>query len=124
MKLNRIISFSTQLSQGLIVMIRRLFILSVMGAVAVPAAAASYSAKLSTPVSGHVVARDINWACAGDSCQGNTADSRPAVICQGLVKRTGKVESFLVDGRAFSDADLAKRNASSKAEASKALAAQ
>jgi len=105
-------------------MVRRLLILSVMSAIAVPAGAASYSAKLSAPTSGHIVARDINWACAGDSCQGVTEDSRPAVICQGLVKRTGKVENFLVDGRAFSEADLAKCNASAKAEGGKALAAQ
>lgn len=95
-----------------------------LAAIAAPASAASYSAKLSTPVSGRIVARDINWACAGDTCQGATAESRPAVLCQALAKRAGKVDSFLVDGRAFGDADLAKCNASTKVEAGKALAAQ
>jgi hypothetical protein len=105
-------------------MIRPFLVLSAFAAVAAPAAAANYSAKLAAPMSGHVVARDINWACAGDSCQGTTQESRPAVLCQALAKRAGKVENFLVDGRAFSDAELAKCNASNKGDTGKALAAQ
>ena len=91
---------------------------------AAPATAASYSATLATPAIGHVVARDLNWACAGATCQGATAESRPAVLCQALAKKAGKVDSFIVDGRAFSEAELAKCNASIKAEGNKALAAQ
>ena len=70
------------------------------------------------------IARDINWTCGAAACQGTTAESRPPVLCQSLAKRAGKVDSFLVDGRAFSDAELDRCNASAKAAAGKALAAQ
>ena len=105
-------------------MIRPVILLSVIAAVTAPAAAATYSAKLSAPASGRIVARDINWACAGDSCQGATLESRPAVLCQALAKKAGKVESFLVDGRSFSEAELGKCNASIKTETGKAAGSQ
>jgi hypothetical protein len=105
-------------------MIRAVLIASAAVLAAAPAAAANYSAKLASPAAGHIVARDVNWACDGAACQGATDESRPAVLCQALVKQAGKVESFAVDGRAFSEAELGKCNASAKAEPSKALAAQ
>jgi hypothetical protein len=98
--------------------------LSALGLIAAPAAAASYSAKLAVPTSERFIARDIVWACGADACQGSTQESRPAVLCQSLAKRAGKVDSFLVDGRAFSAAELDKCNASAKVDAGKALAAQ
>jgi hypothetical protein len=105
-------------------MLRPFLLLSALAVTAVPAAAASYSAKLAAPTTQHIVARDINWACGTNSCQGSTAESRPVVLCQSLAKRAGRIESFLVDGRAFSDAELAKCNAAAKAKPNKALAAQ
>ena len=105
-------------------MLRSILALSAIAAIAAPAGAANYSAKLSAPAAGHIVARDINWACAGDTCQGATQESRPAVLCQALAKRVGKVESFVVDGRALAEAELARCNAAAKAEPNKALAAQ
>ena len=77
-----------------------------------------------SPASGHIVARDINWTCGAGGCAGTTAESRPAVLCQALAKKAGKVDSFLVDGRAFGDAELTACNASAKAGGGKALAAQ
>ena len=105
-------------------MLRSVLTVCTLAALAAPAAAANYSAKLASPTTGHIVARDINWACAGDSCQGATDESRPPVLCQALAKQAGRIESFAVDGRAFSDADLGKCNTSAKATANKALAAQ
>ena len=105
-------------------MVRALFILCAAGLVGAPAAAATYAAKPVVPTSGRVIARDIVWNCGPAACQGATDESRPAVLCQALVKQAGKVESFAVDGRAFSEAELGKCNASAKAEPSKALAAQ
>jgi hypothetical protein len=105
-------------------MFRPVFMISAIAALAAPAAASNYSATLASPTSSHVVARDINWACAGNSCQGATDESRPAVLCQALAKQAGRVERFAVDGRAFTDAELGKCNASAKPEPSKALAAQ
>jgi len=105
-------------------MLRSVMLLSALAAIAAPAAGATYSAKLSSPATGHIVARDINWACSMDGCTGATAESRPAVLCQALAKRAGRVDSFLVDGRAFSTAEIEKCNASAKTDSGKALAAQ
>jgi hypothetical protein len=88
-----------------------------------PTFAATYSAKLAVPTSERFIARDITWACGPDACQGATSESRPLVLCQSLAKRGGRVDSFLVDGRALAAADLDKCNASAKVRAS-ALAAQ
>jgi hypothetical protein len=105
-------------------MLRSVLMLSALALIAGPAAAASYSAKLAVPTSERFIARDIVWACGADACQGSTQESRPAVLCQSLAKRAGKVDSFLVDGRAFTAAELDKCNASAKADPGKALAAQ
>src|SRR4051794_12225175 len=105
-------------------MLRSILVLSALVSVAAPVAAANYSAKLSTPTAGRIIARDISWSCGTDACRGATPESRPAVLCEALAKRVGKVESFQVDGRAFSEAELVKCNASAKPEANKALAAQ
>jgi len=88
-----------------------------------PALAASYSAKLAAPASGRFIARDITWNCGPDACQGATDESRPVVLCQSLAKRAGRVDSFLVDGRALGSTELDKCNASAKVTTS-ALAAQ
>ena len=105
-------------------MLRSVLLVSALGLAAAPAAAASYSAKLAVPTSERIIARDIVWACGTDACQGATQESRPVVLCQSLAKRAGKVDSFLVDGRALTDAELAECNASAKAAPAKALAAQ
>ena len=88
------------------------------------AGAASYSATPEVPVSGRFIARDIVWNCGPAACQGSTQESRPVVLCESLAKQAGKIGSFLVDGRALSEADLEHCNASAKAPATKALAAQ
>ena len=105
-------------------MLRSILILSALAAVAAPAAAASYSAKLTVPTTQRFIARDIVWACGADACQGATEESRPVVLCESLAKRAGKVDSFLVDGRAFTATELAQCNAMAKPAAAKALAAQ
>jgi len=91
---------------------------------AAPAAAASYSAKLAAPAQGRIVAREINWACGGATCEGVTSESRPSVLCQALAKRAGRIEAFLVDGQPFGGGELDKCNAAAKPAAGKAIAAQ
>lgn len=105
-------------------MLRSLNLLPAILLAAAPAAAAAYSAKLAAPTSQRIIARDISWSCGADACQGATEESRPAVLCQGLAKRAGRVDSFLVDGRAFTPAELDKCNASAKPAAAQKLAAQ
>ena len=79
---------------------------------AAPAVAGTYSAKpLAVPASAKIIGKDISWTCSANGCQGATETGRPLVICQDLAKRTGKLESFIVDGRALASAELDKCNA-------------
>ena len=105
-------------------MFRPLLALSAIAFTAAPAAAATYSAKLSVPTSDRFIARDIVWSCGPAACQGATEESRPAVLCQSLAKRAGRVYSFVVDGRAFNQAELNRCNASAKPAPTHSLAAQ
>ena len=105
-------------------MLRSLFAISALALAAAPAAASTYSAKLAAPTSERFVTRDITWNCGPAACQGNTQESRPLVLCQSLAKRAGTVDSFIVDGRALSTAELANCNSLAKPQPSKALAAQ
>ncbi|MES2904494.1 MAG: hypothetical protein V4696_09950 [Pseudomonadota bacterium] len=84
--------------------------------VAAPAAAGTYTAKPAIqPEAARIIARDISWNCSTATCLGRTQESRPAILCEGLAKRAGRLESFVVDGRPFGQAELAKCNASAKA---------
>ena len=105
-------------------MLRIAFAISALVLLAGQAGAASYSAKPLTAASGRLIARDIVWNCGPAACQGSTQESRPVVICQSLARRAGQIESFIVDGRAFTASELDRCNASAKSDASKALAAQ
>jgi len=123
-KPNALFGCESQLNKGLIAMFRSLLTLSAVAVIAAPAAAASYSAKLTSPTTQRIIANDITWQCGTAACQGSTLESRPIVLCQSLAKKAGKVDTFLVDGRAFSESELAKCNASAKAASGTALAAQ
>jgi hypothetical protein len=91
--------------------------------IAAPAAAANFSARLAVPATGQkVVARDVVWRCGPDACQGVSEGGRPVVVCQGLAKRAGHLDNFIVDGRAFNSTELAKCNASAKPSDAPALA--
>jgi hypothetical protein len=105
-------------------MLRSILALSALALTGAPAAAASYSAALGTPTSARFITPDITWNCGPAACQGATEESRPIVLCQSLAKRVGRIDSFLVDGRALGESDLASCNASAKAQPAKALAAQ
>jgi hypothetical protein len=105
-------------------MIRSASFLLSLAIAAAPAFAANYSATLATPASGRFITRDISWNCGAAACQGATDESRPVVLCESLAKRAGKVESFLVDGRAFTPSELDRCNASAKAQPAQSLAQQ
>ena len=82
---------------------------------ATPAFASNYTAKIATvPTAARIIASDVSWSCGAGACESRTDESRPAVLCQGLAKRAGQIDSFVVDGRAFSAAELAKCNLSAK----------
>ncbi len=105
-------------------MLRTAMIAIGLAMVATSASAGSYSAKPVAPAAGKLITRDIVWLCGPAACQGSTQESRPAVLCQSLAKRAGPIESFLVDGRAFTAAELQRCNASAKPRPAQALAAQ
>jgi hypothetical protein len=105
-------------------MFRPVLALSAIAFAAAPAAAATYSASLAVPTSSRVIARDIAWNCGPAACQGSTEESRPAVLCQSLARRAGRVDSFLVDGRAFTSAELERCNAFARATPASAIAAK
>ncbi len=99
------------------------FILALAAFAATPAFAGTYTATpAGQPDATKIVARDIAWNYAGGVFTGRTAESRPMVLCQGLAKRAGRLESFAVDGKAFAAADLAKCNSFAKDGAPTALA--
>ena len=87
-----------------------------------PSAAATYSAKLIAPATQRIIARDITWNCGLAACQGATEESRPAVLCQSLAKRAGRIESFIVNGQAFGPAELDRCNTAARNSAKEALA--
>lgn len=105
-------------------MIRSAFLILGLAMAAAPAAATNYAATLQAPTSGRFIARNITWNCGAAACQGATNESRPVVLCESLAKSAGRVETFLVDGRAFTQAELDRCNASAKAGQNKALAQQ
>lgn len=85
---------------------------------ATPAFATSYSAKpAAAPVAKRIIGKNISWTCGTATCLGTTEASRPLVLCQDLAKRAGRLDSFLVDGRALSAGDLDKCNGSIGASA-------
>ena len=105
-------------------MFRLAMAFSALALTATSAAASNYSGKPALPVSGQFIARDIVWSCGPAACQGATDESRPLVLCQSLAKRAGRLDSFIVDGRALSAAELERCNASAKAPQTSALASQ
>jgi hypothetical protein len=105
-------------------MLRFALALSAIVLTTTSAAASSYSAKPAVPANGRFIARDIVWNCGEAACQGATDESRPVVLCQSLAKHAGRIDTFLVDGRAFTPAELAQCNTAAKASPAQALAAQ
>lgn len=91
---------------------------------AAPAAASTYTATLEVPASTHIIARDISWNCGSAACQGATDESRPVVLCESLARRAGRVASFIVDGRAFTPAELQQCNASAKPQRGNPIASK
>ena len=87
------------------------------------ASASTYSAKPFAPAAKRLVAGGINWTCGPDACLGTTDESRPLVLCQGLAKRAGRLESFTVNGRALAASDLDKCNSAARGSTAPALAA-
>jgi len=105
-------------------MLRPLFAGASLALAAAPLSAATYFAHPAIPTSERFITRDIVWNCGPAACQAATEESRPVVLCQSLAKRAGRIESFVVNGRALADGDLARCNAFAKQSPASAVAAQ
>jgi hypothetical protein len=103
-------------------MLRQLLALASLAFAAAPAAAATYSAKPAAPASARIAANDILWTCGSGSCVGSTENSRPVVLCQGLAKQAGRIDSFTVNGRELAADDLARCNAAARRTSNETLA--
>ncbi|MGI8706374.1 MAG: CC_3452 family protein [Sphingomicrobium sp.] len=104
-------------------MFRKLLVLTGVALAAAPATAGTYSAKPAAPVSeNRIIERNIVWACGPAACVGSTENSRPLVLCQGLAKKAGRIESFIVNGRAIAKAELDRCNAFARESSDPALA--
>ena len=82
---------------------------------AAPALASTYSASLAAPAEAKIIARDIVWNCGPAACQGTTQYGSPVNLCQSLAKKAGRIDRFVVDGRALSAEQLDRCNAAAKA---------
>ena len=102
-------------------MIRSFISIAAVATVAVMPAAALASTYAATPVTvapaSRIIAADISWRCGPAACLGSTVESRPIVLCQDLAKRTGRLTSFLVDGRAFVPTELDQCNTKARGNA-------
>ena len=103
-------------------MFRPLLAIAAAALAASPSAAATYSAKLIAPATQRIIARDITWNCGPAACQGASEESRPVVLCQSLAKRAGRVETFVVNGQAFGQAELDRCNTAARNQPVQALA--
>ena len=81
---------------------------------AAPAFATTYSASPAGQVAPKIVAKQLVWSCGAGACSGVTSESRPAIVCQSLARKAGRLERFTADGRAFSAVELDRCNASAK----------
>jgi len=75
-----------------------------------PVSAATYSARPTVAVPGKFLGPDILWVCGTDRCVGSTEYSRPLILCEGLAKQIGAIDTFAVDGRELQAAEIDRCN--------------
>jgi len=96
---------------------RRLAIAIAAFAFAAPALAAG-SALQAVPANaaaGKYVTQGASWTCDDAGCHAKSdGGSRPAILCERLVKEVGAVASFAADGKAFDEKQLERCNAKAK----------
>ena len=105
-------------------MFRTAAALTLAALAASPALATNYSAKPIAPSAPKVISRDVVWACGPAACQGSTSESRPAIVCQSLAKKVGRLENFVANGRAVASAELDRCNAAARDGGNSAVASK
>ena len=79
--------------------------------IASQAAAPYYTAKLAAPADDNrAVAGGVAWACKDNTCVAAKGTSRPLRICRGLAREFGEITSFMTEGEALDEKNLAKCN--------------
>lgn len=93
-----------------------LLALASLAALSAPAVAAAplLEAQTVTASAERVVVRGAVFTCDGDTCRTRSSASRPMTLCQRLVKETGPLARFSVDGVAMGAEELAACNAKAK----------
>lgn len=74
----------------------------------------TYQAMPQQPATGNVVVADNLWTCGTGGCTAGAVSARPAIACQQVVRKLGRLSAFNVDGRALDADALAKCNARAK----------
>lgn len=70
-----------------------------------------YRAELAAPAAqARPIASGVAWSCSDTACAASKGTSRPVVVCARLAKQVGPVASFVADGKALSEEDLARCN--------------
>jgi hypothetical protein len=103
-------------------MIRIATLLALSALAAAPAMAANYSAKPANQTAGRIVDRNTVWACGAGTCTASNSDARPAIVCQVLARKVGRLESFAANGQPFASAELDRCNAGAKGGSATAAA--
>jgi hypothetical protein len=82
--------------------------------IATPALAGSHyhAQPLTKPAAAKMVVRDTIWSCGDGGCAAaGKSGSRPAIVCEVLVREVGALRSFTVAGQPLSAEQLEKCNA-------------
>ena len=81
--------------------------------IASPALASSHyhAEPAAKPAASKLVLRDTIWTCGDGGCaSASKSNSRPAIVCEVLVKEVGALRSFTFAGQALSPEQLEKCN--------------
>jgi hypothetical protein len=70
-----------------------------------------YRAELAAPAAeARPIAGDLAWNCSDTRCAAGKGNSRPVIVCARLAKEVGPVASFVADGEALDEDQLARCN--------------
>lgn len=70
-----------------------------------------YRAELAAPAAeARPIAGNLAWSCSDTSCAAGKGNSRPVIVCARLAKEVGPVASFVADGEALTEDQLARCN--------------
>lgn len=70
-----------------------------------------YRAELAAPAAeARPIAGGVAWSCSDTRCAAGKGKSRPVIVCARLAKEVGPVASFVANGEALDEEQLARCN--------------